>query len=183
MRRRGCGGGWPWCGGSIAGRKVNVKKGKTCAQANRLEDFGERGEEKAGQGRGWCGKKGEETFFMERKMQFSENSERMDVRYVAALARIALEEGEAQRLEDVGNGITLPTEATFSTNNGCADGTTRRLIGWIKASDLATYASGRRVDMIDDLKTGDASNKVIAPGTKVQATGVTWYAVWGKEKE
>ena len=36
---------------------------------------------------------------MERKMQFSENSERMDVRYVAALARIALEEGEAQRLE------------------------------------------------------------------------------------
>jgi aspartyl-tRNA(Asn)/glutamyl-tRNA(Gln) amidotransferase subunit C len=78
---------------------VNVKKGKTCAQANRLEDFGERGEEKAGQGRGWCGKKGEETFFMERKMQFSENSERMDVRYVAALARIALEEGEAQRLE------------------------------------------------------------------------------------
>jgi len=90
--------------------------------------------------------------------------------------------GEAQRLEDVGNGIILPTEATFSTDNGCADGTTRRLIGWIKASDLATYASGRRVDMIDDLKTGDASNKVIAPGTKVEATGVTWYAVWGVEK-
>ena len=90
--------------------------------------------------------------------------------------------GEAQSLEDVGNGIILPTEATFSTNNGCADGTTRRLIGWIKASDLATYASGRRVDMIDDLKTGDASNKVIAPGTKVEATGVTWYAVWGVEK-
>ncbi len=89
--------------------------------------------------------------------------------------------GEAQRLEDTGNGILLPTEAMFSTNNGCS--TTRRLIGWIKASDLATYASGRRVDMIDDLKTSDpATNKVIAPGTKVQATGVTWYAVWGEEK-
>lgn len=91
--------------------------------------------------------------------------------------------GEAQRLEDTGNGIVLPTAETFSTNDGCADGTTRRLLGWIKASDLATYASGRRVDMIDDLKTSDpATNKVIAPGTKVQATGVTWYAVWGVEK-
>ena len=84
-------------------------------------------------------------------------------------------------MEDTGNGILLPTEAMFSTNNGCS--TTRRLIGWIKASDLATYASSRRVDMIDDLKTSDpATNKVIAPGTKVQATGVTWYAVWGVEK-
>lgn len=91
--------------------------------------------------------------------------------------------GEAQRLEDTGNGIVLPTAETFSTDNGCVDGTTRRLLGWIKASDLATYASGRRVDMIDDLKTLDpATNKVIAPGTKVQATGVTWYAVWGVEK-
>ena len=91
--------------------------------------------------------------------------------------------GEAQRLEDTGNGIVLPTAETFSTDNGCADGTTRRLLGWIKASDLATYASGRRVDMIDDWKTSDpATNKVIAPGTKVQATGVTWYAVWGVEK-
>ena len=89
--------------------------------------------------------------------------------------------GEAQRLEDTGNGITLPTEATFSTNDGC-ESTARRLIGWIRASDLATYASGGRVNTIDDLKTSDASNKVIAPGTKVQATGVTWYAVWGVEK-
>ena len=32
-------------------------------------------------------------------MQFSENSDKMDVRYVAALARIALEEGAAERLE------------------------------------------------------------------------------------
>jgi len=32
-------------------------------------------------------------------MQFTENSDRMDVRYVAALARIALEEGEAETLE------------------------------------------------------------------------------------
>ena len=91
--------------------------------------------------------------------------------------------GEAQRLEDTGNGIVLPTEATFTINDGCSDGVTRRLVGWIKASDLATYASSRRVDMIDDLKTSDpATNKVIAPGTKVQATGVTWYAVWGVEK-
>lgn len=89
--------------------------------------------------------------------------------------------GEAQRLEDTGNGITLPTEATFSTNNGC-ESTARRLIGWIRASDLATYASGGRVDKIDDLKTADASNKVIAPGTKQPAEGTTWYAVWGVEK-
>ena len=90
--------------------------------------------------------------------------------------------GEAQRLEDTGNGIVLPTEATFTINDGCSDGVERRLLGWIKASDLATYASGGRVNTIDDLKTADASNKVIAPGTKVQATGVTWYAVWGVEK-
>ena len=91
--------------------------------------------------------------------------------------------GEAQRLEDVGNGITLPTETTFTINGGCSDGVTRRLVGWIKASDLATYASGGRVNKIDDWKTADpATNKVIAPGTKVQATGVTWYAVWGVEK-
>ena len=88
--------------------------------------------------------------------------------------------GEPQALEDVGGGILLPTEATFTANNVCHS-TTRRLLGWIKASDLATYASAGRVNIIDDLKTGDASNKVIAPGTRVAATGVTWYAVWGEE--
>lgn len=88
--------------------------------------------------------------------------------------------GLPQSLEDLGCGILLPTEETYTTNNACHS-TTRRLIGWIKASDLATYASGGRVDMIDDLKTGDASNKVIAPGTRVTATGITWYAVWGEE--
>lgn len=89
--------------------------------------------------------------------------------------------GEAQRLEDVGGGILLPTEATFSTNNACHS-KTRRLLGWIKASDLNSYRTSGRVDYIDDLKTGDpATNKVIAPGTRVEATGVTWYAVWGEE--
>lgn len=89
--------------------------------------------------------------------------------------------GEAQRLEDVGGGILLPTEATFSINDACHL-TTRRLLGWIKASDLNSYRTSGRVDYIDDLKTGDpATNKVIAPGTRVEATGVTWYAVWGEE--
>lgn len=88
--------------------------------------------------------------------------------------------GEAQRLEDTGNGILLPTEATFITNNACHS-ETRRLIGWIKASDLASYASSGRVNTIDAWKTNDASNKVIAPGTRVTATGITWYAVWGEE--
>ena len=95
--------------------------------------------------------------------------------------------GEAQRLEDTGGGILLPTEAAFSTNNGCADGVARRLIGWIKASDLnsttsaSSYLRSGRVDTIDNLKTDNASNKVIAPGTRVAATGITWYAVWGEE--
>ena len=85
--------------------------------------------------------------------------------------------GEPQRLEDVGNGILLPTEETFTTNNACHS-TTRRLVGWIKASDLNSYRTGGRVNYIDDLKT---SGKVIAPGTRVEASGVTWYAVWGEE--
>ena len=89
--------------------------------------------------------------------------------------------GEPQSLEDIGGGILLPTEETFTTNNACHS-TTRRLVGWIKASDLATYASSGRVNYIDDWKTGDASNKVIAPGTRVAATGCTWYAVWGVEQ-
>ena len=95
--------------------------------------------------------------------------------------------GEPQGLEDTGGGILLPTEETFSTNNGCSDGIARRLIGWIKASDLnvgnSSYKVSGRVNYIDDLKTGDASNKVIAPGTRVAATGITWYAVWGVEQE
>ena len=85
--------------------------------------------------------------------------------------------GDAQRREDTGDGITLPTEAEFSIDDGCS--TERRLIGWVKESDLSGYTSG----YIDSWKTGDpATNKVIAPGTKVQATGITWYAVWGEEK-
>lgn len=88
--------------------------------------------------------------------------------------------GEPQRLEDVGGGILLPTEATFTENNVCHS-TTRRLLGWIKASDLETYRTAGNTGYIDSWKTGDASNKVIAPGTRVAATGVTWYAVWGEE--
>ena len=85
--------------------------------------------------------------------------------------------GDAQRREDTGDGITLPTEAEFSIDDGCS--TERRLLGWVKESDLSSYTSG----YIDSWKTGDpATNKVIAPGTKVQATGITWYAVWGEEK-
>lgn len=95
--------------------------------------------------------------------------------------------GEPQGLEDTGGGILLPTEETFSTNNGCSDGIARRLLGWIKESDLnvgnSSYKVSGRVNYIDDLKTGDASNKVIAPGTRVAATGITWYAVWGVEQE
>ena len=84
--------------------------------------------------------------------------------------------GDAQRREDTGDGITLPTEAEFSIDDGCS--TERRLLGWVKESDLSSYTSG----YIDTWKTNDASNKVIAPGTKVSATGITWYAVWGVEK-
>jgi len=84
--------------------------------------------------------------------------------------------GDAQRREDTGDGITLPTEAEFSIDDGCS--TERRLLGWVKESDLSSYTSG----YIDTWKTNDASNKVIAPGTKVSATGITWYAVWGTEK-
>lgn len=86
--------------------------------------------------------------------------------------------GEPQSLEDVGGGILLPTAETFTTNDACHS-TTRRLVGWIKASDLDTdYRTEGRVNYIDDLKAG---GKVIAPGTRVEASGVTWYAVWGEE--
>ncbi len=79
---------------------------------------------------------------------------------------------------DTGDGITLPTEAEFTINNECKS-TTRRLVGWIKESDLPTTSTG----YIDTLKTSDpATNKVIAPGTRVTATGITWYAVWGEEQ-
>ena len=97
--------------------------------------------------------------------------------------------GEPQNLEDTGCGILLPTETTFSTNDGCADGVVRRLIGWIKASDLFSttpavnsYLYQGSTSKIDTWKTADpATNKVIAPGTRVTATGITWYAVWGTE--
>ena len=90
--------------------------------------------------------------------------------------------GEAQRREDVGNGIILPTAAEFAIDDGCKS-TERHLIGWIKASDLASYVSSGSTGYIDALKTSDpATNKVIAPGTKLKATGCTWYAVWGVEK-
>ena len=91
--------------------------------------------------------------------------------------------GESKVREDTGDGILLPTEAEFTINNGCADGKVRRLVGWIKESNLGSYKSSGSTGFIDDLKTGDAaSNKVIAPGTRVSATGITWYAVWGIEQ-
>ncbi|MBQ8099903.1 MAG: hypothetical protein IJ169_01270, partial [Paludibacteraceae bacterium] len=92
--------------------------------------------------------------------------------------------GESKVREDTGDGILLPTEAEFTINNGCADGKVRRLVGWIKESNLGSYKSSGSTGFIDDLKTGDAaSNKVIAPGTRVSATGITWYAVWGIEQQ
>ena len=79
--------------------------------------------------------------------------------------------------DDTGGGIYTPTESEFDVNNICKS-TRRKLIGWIKESDLTSEYAGR-VNDITDLKTNDpATNKVIAPNTQVVATGCTWYAVW-----
>ncbi len=79
--------------------------------------------------------------------------------------------------DDTGGGIYTPTESEFSEDDICKS-TRRKLIGWIKESDLNTGYAGR-VNDITDMKTDNpATNKVIAPNTQVVATGCTWYAVW-----
>ncbi len=86
--------------------------------------------------------------------------------------------------DDTGSGITTPTFAEMEdgAQNTCHS-TTRYLIGWIKASDLTTMYSGETGYLEDAAKCEANKAKIFAPGTETTASGVTWYAVWGEEKE
>lgn len=77
---------------------------------------------------------------------------------------------------------TTPTEASLDAdkNDDCHE-TTRRLVGWVKETDMDTwYVTGNstRVSNLDDKKE-DA--KLVAPGATITTSGATWYAVWGEE--
>lgn len=81
--------------------------------------------------------------------------------------------------------ITTPAESDTDEdlNDACHD-TTRRLLGWVKETDLDTWynnsGASTRVSDLDD-KKNDA--KLVAPNTSgIYPTGVTWYAIWGIEE-
>ena len=78
--------------------------------------------------------------------------------------------------------VTTPAESTrdAAKDDDCHE-TTRRLVGWVKETDMNTwYVTGNstRVSNLDDKKE-DA--KLVAPGATITTSGATWYAVWGEE--
>ena len=84
--------------------------------------------------------------------------------------------------------LATPTLSELDTQDedACHD-ETRKLKGWIKESDLKSdYVTGTRVTELDNDAGGFAdlvaAGKVVAPGTNVTMSGVTWYAVWAYEK-
>lgn len=80
--------------------------------------------------------------------------------------------------DGTGSAVTTPAEASLTETDECHE-TTRRLLGWIKETDLESwYGSTSRVSDLDDKKN---DSKIVAPNTDVKASAVTWYAVWGEE--
>lgn len=77
---------------------------------------------------------------------------------------------------------TTPTEGDMDVekNDDCHS-TTRRLLGWIKETDLQTiYGTPRETGALDDASAYEANKSmVVAPGNSFTTSGVTWYAVWG----
>lgn len=80
--------------------------------------------------------------------------------------------------DGTGTAVQTPAEASLPETDECHE-TTRRLLGWIKETDLETwYGSTNRVRDLDDKKN---DSKIVAPNTDVKTSAVTWYAVWGEE--
>ena len=79
-----------------------------------------------------------------------------------------------------GSTTTAPTEASLDAdkNDDCHE-TTRRLVGWVKETDMDSwYGTGQ--DRTRDLD--DKTANITAPGATITTTGVTWYAIWGIEE-
>lgn len=81
-----------------------------------------------------------------------------------------------------GHGAQLKTPAESDMDadkNDDCNSTTRRLIGWIKETDLQTmYGSPGETGYLEDAAGYNAS-KVVAPYADFTTSGCTWYAVWG----
>lgn len=73
-----------------------------------------------------------------------------------------------------------PAESDMDADlNDDCNSTTRRLIGWIKETDLQTmYGSPGETGYLEDAASYNAS-KVVAPYADFTTSGCTWYAVWG----
>ena len=89
--------------------------------------------------------------------------------------------GNAEINKD-GHGAQLKTPAESDMDadlNDDCNSTTRRLIGWIKETDLQTmYGSPGETGYLEDAASYNAS-KVVAPYADFTTSGCTWYAVWG----
>ena len=76
--------------------------------------------------------------------------------------------------------VSTPAESARDAvkDDDCHE-TTRRLVGWVKETDMSTwYDATDRTSNLDD-KTAN----ITAPGSTITTTGSTWYAVWGVEQE
>jgi len=91
--------------------------------------------------------------------------------------------GNAEINKD-GHGAQLKTPAESDMDadlNDDCNSTTRRLIGWIKETDLQTmYGTPGETGYLEDAASYDAS-KVVTPYADFTTSGCTWYAVWGED--
>ena len=73
-----------------------------------------------------------------------------------------------------------PAESDMDADlNDDCNSTTRRLIGWIKETDLQTmYGTPGETGYLEGAASYNAS-KVVAPYADFTTSGCTWYAVWG----
>ena len=89
--------------------------------------------------------------------------------------------GNAEINKD-GHGAQLKTPAESDMDadlNDDCNSTTRRLIGWIKETDLQTmYGTPGETGYLEAAASYNSS-KVVAPYADFTASGCTWYAVWG----
>ena len=78
--------------------------------------------------------------------------------------------------------MTTPAENTRDADkdDDCHE-TTRRLVGWVKETDMDTWY-GSSSDRTRDLDDKKEDAKLVAPGATITTSGATWYAVWGIEE-
>ena len=84
--------------------------------------------------------------------------------------------------DGTGSALTAPAESDMDVekDDDCG-GQTRRLLGWIKETDLQTiYGNDGETGYLDDAAKYEANkSKIKAPGASITTSAVTWYAVWG----